>query len=170
MHRLSQRSCCERRAPTWIDRVCNRKSVSGFFAIWNTQIWNLHQPKGVPSSHFHQPKSLGWWKVRGGQIKKNAKFRWFKWPKTCYTLSITYSINPRGCPPLTAISLGQAVHYHTKLHTHNETQWPTAARWCHFALRDVSCRQSWHLLTPSHPWVPPEWPPCQKAHCENFII
>ena len=37
--------------------------------------------------------------------------------------------------------------------THNGTQWPTAPRWCHFALRDVSCRQSWHLWTPSHPQV-----------------
>ena len=111
-YRLTQRNCSERRAPPWVDRVCNRTSVTGFlpFEPFKFDIfWNLHQPKGVPSSHFHQPKSLGWWKVRGGQIKKNAKFRWFKWPKTCYTLSITYSINPRGCPPLTAISLGQAV-------------------------------------------------------------
>ena len=112
VYRLTQRNCSERRAPPWVDRVCNRTSVTGFlpFEPFKFDIfWNLHQPKGVPSSHFHQPKSLGWWKVRGGQIKKNAKFRWFKWPKTCYTLSITYSINPRGCPPLTAISLGQAV-------------------------------------------------------------
>ena len=35
--------------------------------------------------------------------------------------------------------------------THNETQWPTTARRCHFALRDVSCRQNWHFSTPSHP-------------------
>ena len=41
------------------------------------------------------------------------------------------------------------------LHTHNETQWPTAACWCHFVLRGVSCRQSWHLSTPSHPLVIP---------------
>ena len=34
---------------------------------------------------------------------------WFKWPKTWCTLSITYSINPRGCPPLGTIFLGQAV-------------------------------------------------------------
>ena len=34
-------------------------------------------------------------------------------------------------------------------HTHNETQWLTVACRCHFALRDISCRQSWHLLTPS---------------------
>jgi hypothetical protein len=40
--------------------------------------------------------------------------------------------------------------------THNETQWTTAARWCRFAMRDVSCRQSWHLSTPSHPRVSPE--------------
>ena len=33
------------------------------------------------------------------------------------------------------------------------------------ALRDVSCRQSWHLSTPSHPRVPPEWPYCQQAQC-----
>ena len=42
----------------------------------------------------------------------------------------------------------------TTIHTHNETQWPTAACRCYFALRDVSCRQSWYLLTPSHPRVP----------------
>jgi hypothetical protein len=35
--------------------------------------------------------------------------------------------------------------------THNEIQWPTAAHRCRFVLRDVSCRQSWHLSTPSHP-------------------
>ena len=33
--------------------------------------------------------------------------------------------------------------------THNETQWPTDARQCCFALWDVSCRQSWHFSTPS---------------------
>ena len=33
--------------------------------------------------------------------------------------------------------------------THNETQWPTDARQCCFALWDVSCRQSWHISTPS---------------------
>jgi hypothetical protein len=30
--------------------------------------------------------------------------------KPWYTLSIIYSINPRGCPPLGTISLGQAVY------------------------------------------------------------
>ena len=35
--------------------------------------------------------------------------------------------------------------------THNGIQWPTAARRWHFVLRDVSCRQSCHLSTPSHP-------------------
>ena len=39
-------------------------------------------------------------------------------------------------------------------------QLPTAACRCHYALWDVSCRQSWHLLTPSHPRVPREWPYC----------
>ena len=54
-------------------------------------------------------------KPRGGhpfglmQIPKNAKFVWVKWQKTWYTLSITYSINPRGCRPLGTTSLGQAV-------------------------------------------------------------
>ena len=43
------------------------------------------------------------------------------------------------------------INHPTKLHAHNETQWPTAARRWHFAQRDVSCRQSCHLLTPSHP-------------------
>ena len=54
-------------------------------------------------------------KVRGGhpfglmQISKIAKFKWFKWQKIWCTLSIIYSINPRGCPPLATISLVQAV-------------------------------------------------------------
>ena len=39
------------------------------------------------------------------------------------------------------------INHPTTLHTHNETQWPTAARRWHFALRDVSRRQSCHLLT-----------------------
>ena len=37
------------------------------------------------------------------------------------------------------------------------TMKPTAARRCHFALQDVSCKQSWHHLTPSRPRVSPEW-------------
>ena len=43
------------------------------------------------------------------------------------------------------------VHYQPSCNTshtmkvHYETQWPTAARQCHFVLQDVSCRQSWHL-------------------------
>ena len=40
------------------------------------------------------------------------------------------------------------INHPTTLHSHNETQWPTAAPWWHFVLRDVSCRQSCHLLTP----------------------
>ena len=50
-------------------------------------------------------------KARGGhlfglmQIPKNTKFKWFKWQKTCYTLSITCSINSRGCSPLATTSL-----------------------------------------------------------------
>ena len=42
------------------------------------------------------------------------------------------------------------INHPTTLHTHNETQWPTAARRWHFALWGVSRRQSCHLLTPSH--------------------
>ena len=61
------------------------------------------------------------------------------------------------------------INHPTTLHTHNETQWPTTARGWHFVLRDVSCRQSWHLLTPSHPWVPPEWPYCQQAQCGHWF-
>ena len=68
------------------------------------------------------------------------------------------------------------VHYQPSCNTshtmkvHYETHWPTAARRCHFVLRDVSCMQSWHLSTPSHPWVPPEWPYCSSpvrtlVHC-----
>ena len=36
---------------------------------------------------------------------------------------------------------------------HYETRWPTAARQCQFALREVSCMQSWHFLTRSLPQV-----------------
>ena len=54
--------------------------------------------------------------------------------------------------------------------THHETQWPTTTRWCHFALRDVSCGQSWHLSTPSHPRVPPEWPYYQWAQCGRYVV
>ena len=42
----------------------------------------------------------------------------------------------------------------TMLHTHDEIQWPTAASWWHFALRDVSRRQSaifQQLATPGFP-------------------
>jgi hypothetical protein len=44
--------------------------------------------------------------------------------KNWYTLSITYPINPRGCPPLGTISLGQAVivpdnHTPTKVPEHH---------------------------------------------------
>ena len=42
--------------------------------------------------------------------------------------------------------------------THNEIQWPTATGRWHFALRYISHRQSFHLLTPSHPPDPPVWP------------
>ena len=51
----------------------------------------------------------------------------------------------------------------TTLHTNNENQWPTAARRCHFALWDLSRRQSWHFSTPSHPTVPSLWTYCQQA-------
>ena len=53
--------------------------------------------------------------------------------------------------------------------THNEIQWPTAARRWQFALRDVSCRQSCHLSTPSHPRVPPGWPYCRQAQCGRWF-
>ena len=48
-------------------------------------------------------------------------------------------------------------------------QWPTAAcRW-YFALRGLSCRQSYHLSTPSHPWDPPGWPYCRQAQCGSWF-
>ena len=50
----------------------------------------------------------------------------------------------------------------------NETQWPTAARRWHFALRNVSHKQSCHLLTPSHPQVPLVWPYCPQAQCGRW--
>ena len=40
------------------------------------------------------------------------------------------------------------------LQIHNETQWPTAAQWWHFTLRDISCRLSWHLSSPSNHQAP----------------
>ena len=49
------------------------------------------------------------------------------------------------------------VHYQTSYniaHTQKKIQRPTAAHQWHFALQDVSHRQSWHLSTPSHPQVP----------------
>ena len=53
--------------------------------------------------------------------------------------------------------------------TQLETQWPKAACRCHFALRGVSCMQSWHLLTPSHLRVPPEWSYCRQAQCRRWF-
>ena len=60
MYHLSQRSCGERRAPTWVDRVWNRKSVSGFlpfdpfkFGIF----WNCINPKVCPPLTFYIIKS-----------------------------------------------------------------------------------------------------------------
>ena len=29
--------------------------------------------------------------------------------------------------------------------------------------------QNWHLSTPSHPWVPPEWPYCWQAQCGHWF-
>ena len=52
--------------------------------------------------------------------------------------------------------------------THNEIQWPTAARRWQFALQDVSRRQSCHLSTPNHPRVPPVWPYCRQAQCGRW--
>ena len=43
--------------------------------------------------------------------------------------------------------------------------WPNAAHRWHFALQDVSHRQSCHLSTPSHLQVPPVWPYCRQAQC-----
>ena len=52
--------------------------------------------------------------------------------------------------------------------THNEIHWPTAAcRW-HFALRDVSRRQSCHLSASSHLRVPPVWQYSQQAQCGGW--
>ena len=74
-------------------------------------------------------KNLGWWKVRDGHPPNHVG--WWKWemgtplgwcrfqkmPNLCssngkkpwHTLSIIYSINPKGCPSLATTSLGQAV-------------------------------------------------------------
>ena len=49
--------------------------------------------------------------------------------------------------------------------THTMKQWPTTAcRW-HFALLDVSCRQSCHLSKPSPPWIPQIW----YMFCQTLI-
>ena len=63
---------------------------------------------------------------------------WLYWLQDRYSMPSLYTIN-----------------YPTTLPIHIETQWPTAARRWHFAPRDVSRRQTYHLLTPSHPWIPP---------------
>ena len=63
---------------------------------------------------------------------------WLYWLQDRYSIPNWYTIN-----------------HPTALHTQNETQWPTAARRWHFALRDVSRKQSYHFLTPSHSQVPP---------------
>ena len=44
-----------------------------------------------------------------------------------------------------------------------ETQWPTVANRYHFVLWDVSCMESWHLLTPSLGSVHPGWSCCQQV-------
>ena len=46
------------------------------------------------------------------------------------------------------------------------TQWNPVTHCC--SLRDVSCRQSCHLSTPSHPRVPPVWPYCRQAQCGRW--
>ena len=57
------------------------------------------------------------------------------------------------------------INHPTTFHTQwNPVTHCTAVRW-HFALQDVSHRQSCHLSTPSHPRVPPEWPYCLQAQC-----
>ena len=61
-----------------------------------------------------------------------------------------YCIQDRNSMPIR-----YTINHSTTLNTHDETQWPTAARQWHFMLRDVSRRQSCHLSTPSHPRVPP---------------
>ena len=51
-----------------------------------------------------------------------------------------------------------------------ESQWPAAARWCHFVLQDVSGLQSWHLSMPSHPRVPPGWPYSQSQSAPTILV
>ena len=66
------------------------------------------------------------------------------------------------------VAIWYTINHPTILHT----QWnpvPTAARRCHFVLRDVSCRQGWHLSTPRHPQAPQEWPYCRQAQCRRWF-
>ena len=81
---------------------------------------NLKVSRGVPSSSFHQPKSFRG--VRGVfiNIAEGTPLGWCRFQKlpnlctsngkkTWHTLSITYSINLKGFPPLGTTSLGQTV-------------------------------------------------------------
>ena len=55
------------------------------------------------------------------------------------------------------------INHPTTLHTHNETQWPSAAHRWYFGLRYVSCRQSCHP-------VPLVWPYCWQAQCRRCSL
>jgi hypothetical protein len=128
---------------------------------------NLKVSRGVPSSSFHQPKSfrgvrgvfiniaegtpLGWCRFQQMQnlCTSNGK-------KTWYTLSIIYSINLRGCPPLGAISLGQAVDFSISW---EKNQWwrKWTQRFLGGAHLSLSKIERW--APPRTLWVDEKWEP-----------
>ena len=94
---LTQRSCPKRRAPPWVDRVYDRKSVPGFFAIWTTQFW-----------HFMESAST----QRGAHLLLSSTQRFLGVPTSDFSSTQRFLggahlwlfINPsflEGCPPLT---------------------------------------------------------------------
>ena len=97
--------------------------------------------------------TVSWWASDQGSYAKQAPCYWCLFLTPRQTLSShprqqmvwLYWLQDRDSMPNC-----YTINHPTTLHTHNETQWPTAARRWHFALRDVSHRQSCHLSTPSH--------------------
>ena len=109
------------------------------------------------------------------------------WLKLCFVISQAYRTRPRTIKSMTcripysvkctsnefitcfSRILNLRIHNTILQHfTYNEIQWPTAASRWQFALRDVSRRQSCHLLTPNFPRVPPVWPYCRQAQCVRW--
>ena len=93
-----------------IERVCQ-----GFLPLELHKFgifWNLHQPKGVPISHFHQPTGF----LGGAHLSVFINPKVYadskKWQKTLVHSFYHILYQPKGCPPLGTTSLGQS---HIKL-------------------------------------------------------